>query len=76
MKDIEKEVSIISEFTPEDHGGFTVTCKVVEHNQVIFEISTFAHSREQAKSITDNWKENAISLYPQFIKLLTKPNQE
>lgn len=76
LKEIENEISIVSEFTPEDHGGFTVTCKVIEQNQTIFEIATFAHSREQAKSISDNWKENAISLYPQFIELLTKSNQE
>lgn len=76
LQDIEEEVSIISEFTPEDDGGFIVTCKVVEHNKTIFEVSTFAASREQAKYISDNWKENAIDIYPNMINLLTKPNKD
>lgn len=76
LQDIEEEVSIISEFTPEDDGGFMVTCRVVEHNKTIFEVSTFAASREQAKSISDNWKENAINIYPNMINLLTKPNKD
>ena len=76
LQDIEEEISIISEFTPEDDGGFIVTCKIIEHNKTIFEVSTFAASREQAKFISDNWKENAINIYPNMINLLTKPNQE
>ena len=76
LQDIEEEVSIISEFTPEDDGGFIVTCKVIEHNKTIFEVSTFAGSREQAKFISDNWKENAVDIYPSMINLLTKPNKE
>lgn len=75
LQDIEEEISIISEFTPEDDGGFIVTCKVIEHNKTIFEVSTFASSREQAKFISDNWKENAVDIYPNMINLLTKPNQ-
>ena len=76
FQDIEEEISIVSEFTPEDDGGFIVTCKIIEHNKTIFEVSTSAVSREQAKSISDNWKENAIDIYPSMINLLTKPNKD
>ena len=76
LQDIEEEISIISEFTPEDDGGFIVTCKIIEHNKTIFEVSTFAASREQAKFISDNWKENAVDIYPNIINLLTKPNKD
>lgn len=76
LQDIEEEISIISEFTPEDDGGFIVTCKIIEHNKTIFEVSTFAASREQAKFISDNWKENAVNIYPNIINLLTKPNKD
>ena len=72
LQDIEEELSIISEFTPADDGGFIVTCKVIEHNKTVFEVSTFAGSRELAKNISDNWKENAINIYPNMIELLTK----
>ncbi len=72
LQEIEEEVSIISEFTPKDEGGFMVTCKIIEHNKTLFEVSTFASSREQAKAISDNWKENAVNIYPKIIHLLTK----
>ena len=76
LQDIEEEISIVSEFTPEDYGGFIVTCKIIEYNKTIFEVSTFAASREQAKFISDNWKENAVDIYPSMINLLTKPNKD
>ncbi len=76
LEAIEEEVSIISDFTPQSETEFTVKCKIVENNRNIFEVSTFAASREQAKYISDNWKENAINIYPKMIDLLTKPNQE
>ena len=36
----------------------------------IFEISTFAGSRERAKQISDGWKNNANTIYPKIIDLL------
>lgn len=75
LGEIEEEVSIVSEFAPGNNDGFIVTCKVVENNQTIFEILTAAASRDQAKFISDNWKENAIHIYPKMIDLLINPNQ-
>ena len=71
---IEEEVSIISEFTPGNKDDFIVTCKIVENNRTIFNVSISAASREQAKYISDNWKENAINIYPKMMDLLTNPN--
>ena len=76
LESIEEEISIVSEFVPYSEKEFTVKCKVVENNKNIFEVSTFAASREQAKFISDNWRENAINIYPKIIDLLTNPNQE
>lgn len=76
LGEIEEEVSIVSEFAPGNKNDFIVTCKVVENNRTIFEVSTSAASREQAKYISDNWKENAIDIYPKMIDLLTNPNHE
>ena len=67
LETIEEEVSITSEFIPYSEKEFTVKCKVIENNKTIFEVSTFASSREQAKYISDNWKENAINIYPNNI---------
>ena len=68
----ENAQSIVSEYTPKSENEYEVICKIVEDNEVIFEIKTFAYSREQAQNIVDNWKKNATNLYPQLIGLLTK----
>lgn len=67
---IAEESSIITEYTPKDENSYTVTCKIIEKNETIFEVSTFAGTRERAKQISDNWKEHADEIYPEIIKLL------
>ena len=62
----------MSEYTPKSENEYEVVCKIIEDNEVIFEIKTFAYSREQAQNIVENWKKNATNLYPQLIGLLTK----
>ena len=57
----QNEVSVTSDFI-----------KIVESNQVLFELQVFAGSREQAKAISDNWNNNAEELYPKILEILTK----
>ena len=49
-------------------------CKIVENNETIFEVRTFAGSRERAKRIVDNWNKNAKTIYPEMLNLLLKDN--
>ena len=72
--DIVEESSIVTEFIPKDENNYTVKCKIVEKNDTIFEISAYAGSRERAKQISDNWKNNANKIYPQIINLLINAN--
>ena len=67
---IAEESSIVTEYTPKDENSYTVTCKIIEKNDVIFEVSTFAGTRERAKQISDNWKSHAEEIYPKIIKPL------
>ncbi len=67
---IVEESSIITEYIPKDENNYTVKCKIVEKNETLFEVSAFAGSRERAKQISDNWKNNANNLYPKIIDLL------
>ena len=67
----EEEDSIVAEFTPLTESHYTVICKIVENNETVFEIKSFAGSREQAKEIVDNWKTNAYTIYPQLLEILT-----
>lgn len=68
----ENAQSVVAEYIPKSENEYEVQCKIVENNEVIFDIKTFAYSREQAQNIVDNWKKNASKLYPKLIGLLTK----
>ncbi len=70
LASIAEESSIVTEYIPQDENNYTVKCKIVEKNETIFEVSTFAASRERAKQISDNWKNNANTIYPKIIELL------
>ncbi len=72
LKESSDEESITAEYTPINENDYTVTCKITEKHRTIFEISVFAGSRDEAKKIVDNWKENAYSIYPEILNLLNK----
>ena len=74
LNNIIEESSIIAEYIPENESSFTVKCKIIENNTTVFEVKTFAGSREHAKAIADNWKNNASIIYPQIMNLLTEKN--
>ena len=71
LPNITQENSIVTEYIPEDEHSYTVKCKIIENNQTIFEVRTFAGSNEQAKLISENWKNNAYTIYPKLLGLLT-----
>lgn len=72
LRKIENELSVTADFTPNSENDYTVKCQIIENNRTIFEIGTFATSREQAKTIVDNWLENSDSIYPKILEILTK----
>ena len=67
----EEEASIVAEFTPLSENHYTIVCKIIENNETVFEVKTFAGSREEAKSIVDNWQKHADSIYPKILDTLT-----
>ncbi len=72
LDEIENQLSITADFIPNNETDYSVKCKIVENNRILFEITTFAGSREQAKLIAENWQENAIEIYPKLLNILTK----
>ena len=70
LLNIEKESSIIAEFIPKNENEYTIKCKIVENNETLFEVKTFAGSRERAKRIVDNWNSNASTIYPKILNIL------
>ena len=45
LSSITEESSIVAEFIPKNENDYTVKCKIIENNETIFEVKTFAGSR-------------------------------
>ncbi len=75
LEKVEEEHSIISEYTPKSENNYVINCKIVENNETVFEVKTLAYSREQAKDIVENWKNNAEKIYPKILDLLHDSNE-
>ena len=67
---IANETSVSAEFIPRNENDYTIRCKIIENNETIFEVKTFAGSRERAKRIVDNWNHNAAKIYPKLLDVL------
>ena len=76
LRKTENELSITADFTPNSENDYTVKCQITENNKTIFEIQTFATSREQAKIIVDNWMHNADLIYPKLLEILAHNDLE
>ncbi len=76
LKQAKDKESIIAEFTPINENSYIVSCKINENGNNIFEVKVLASSREQAKNIVDNWKNNAESYYPKILDLLLNKGNE
>ena len=73
---IKNEFSVYARYTPISETNFTVTCKIIENSQTVFNIDTYADSREQARQIVNNWNNNAEKIYPEILKILTENKAE
>ena len=73
---IADETSISAEFIPRSENDYTIKCKVIEKNETIFEVRTFAGSRDRAKKIVDNWNKNASKIYPKILELLLEDSTD
>lgn len=71
LETFENEHSVIAEYVPRSENYYMVTCKIIDHNDTIFEVKTFAGSGTQAKDIVNNWKQHAEEMYPQILNILT-----
>jgi len=73
---LEDEVAVLAEYFPEGENKFIVKCKLIENHSTLLELSIFAGSINQAKTISQNWKNNCIEIYPKIIDLLTTNNKK
>ena len=73
---IADKTSVIAEFIPRSENDYTIKCKVIEKNETIFEVRTFAGSRDRAKKIVDNWNKNASKIYPKILDILLEDSTD
>ena len=70
-KDIQKAFENTATFFPnEANDEFLVKCGVYEEGRVLMELSISVDTREQARTIQNNWKANAKTLYGDIIRIL------
>ena len=74
LKSIKDKYAVFAEYLPISDKEYNVSCKIVENNEIIFDLKSVVGSTEQAKIIVENWNKNAITLYPQFLNLLIDEN--
>lgn len=72
LDNFENKISITSEFIPHNENEFSIRCKIIDNNQILFDLLVYAGSRDQAKLISDNWNKNANIIYPKILDNLTK----
>lgn len=70
LDNIKDKYSISAEYSPLSEKSFSIRCKIVENNSIIFDIQAHAGSGEQAKKIVENWNNNATDIYPKILELL------
>lgn len=76
LREIRNESALRAEFIPHSEREFEVKCKIIDNNNVIFEIKVLATSRDQAINIVQNWRKNAEKIYPSVIHMLNKDIEE
>ncbi|NMB95354.1 MAG: DUF4364 family protein [Clostridiaceae bacterium] len=69
-KKIRNETRITADFIPESENKYIVKCCVLEDNFTLIELTLAVGSRNDAKTICDNWKTHAQNIYPEIIKSL------
>jgi len=73
---IRYEASVIAEYTLENENEYEVKCKIIENFKPLIDIRLSVGSREDARHICKNWKEQAKEIYPQVIGVLLGKGKE
>lgn len=71
-RDFEIVANFFIENFSENPNKFTVKCGAYEDDTTIMEIKLTCDSRDQAKRICNNWKENVSQIYGNIISEITK----
>lgn len=71
-KNIRNETLITADFTPESEDKFIVTCKVGEDNFSLMEVDVTVGTKNDVRTICENWKKHSQAIYSEIIESLIK----
>lgn len=69
-KRIKKEYEVVANYFYNSENDYMVKCGVYEDDTALMEISMSVVSKEQAKRIKKNWKENVAELYGSILSAM------
>lgn len=71
-KNIRNETLVTAVFMPESENEFTVNCKVDEDNFSLIDIKVAVGTKNDARTICENWKKHSQNIYAEIIESLIK----
>lgn len=69
---IKNELLITADFLPESENEYAVSCKVREDNFSLIDIKIAVGTKNDARTICENWKKYSQEIYAEIIESLTK----
>ena len=71
MEDYKQDYEIDTIILPIKKDEYKVSCFIKDGNDELINLTIFAGDKENAKRISNNWKQNADELYGKIIELMT-----
>lgn len=71
-KNIKNETLIKADFTPESENEFTVSCSVHEDNFSLIDLEISVGTKNDARTICENWKKHSQAIYAEIMDSLTR----
>lgn len=71
MEDYKQDYEVDTIILPIKAEEYKVSCFIKDGNDELINLTIYAGDKENAKKISNNWKENADELYGKIIELMT-----
>lgn len=74
-QNIRNETLVTADYTPESENEFIVTCKVNEDNFTLMDLKVTVGTKNDARTICDNWNKHSQAIYAEIIESLTRKRE-
>lgn len=71
MVDVKKDYSVDTSIIPIKSDEYKVSCFIKDGNCELINITIYAGTKEQAKNISKNWRNNSQEIYTKTLELMT-----